>query len=119
MVFFHAKVVKIKHYLEKNSYPLSFIDKQVSSSLRIKKNKKNVTANATNSGVKYYKLPYIGHISTDVKRKINRCCKFYCKKLNIKVALTPFKVPDIFSEYKFVCPHCNACYIGETFVNKD
>ena len=38
--------------------------------------RKNVTANATNNVVKYYKLPYIGHISTDVKRKINRFCKF-------------------------------------------
>ena len=75
----------------------------------------------------HYKLPYIGHISTDVKRKINRFCKFYCKSLSIKIILTPFKVADMFNVkdpipkslksfvvYKFVCPGCNACYIGET-----
>ena len=91
--------------------------------LENKRNEKNVTA-------KYCKLPYIGHISTDVKCKINRFCTFYCKNLNIKVV--SFIVVDIFNvkdpvpkslksfaEYKFVCPHFNACYIDETFVNKN
>ena len=73
-------------------------------------------------------LPYIGHISTDVKRKFISFCKFYCKNLNIKVVSTPFKLADVFNVkssipksvksfvvYKFSCPACNACYI----VNKD
>ena len=60
-------------------------------------NEKSVTANATYNVVKYYKLPYIGHISTDVKRKIYRFCKFYCKSLDIKVVLTSFKVADMFN----------------------
>ena len=78
---FHEEVVKIKHYSEKYSYPLSFVDKQVMFFLENKINKKNGTVNATNNVVKYYKLPYIGCISTDVKRKINRFCKFYCKRI--------------------------------------
>ena len=109
------------------SYPLGFIDKQIKLFLENKINEKRVTINATNNVVRYYKLPYIGHISTDVKRKINRFCKFYCKSLSIKIVLTPFKVADMFNMkgpiskflksfvvYKFVCPGCNACYIGET-----
>ena len=124
---FHEEVVKIKHYLEKNSYPLSFVDKQVKFFLENKINEKKDTVNATNNFVKYYKLPYIGHISTDVKRKINRLCKFYCKNLSVKIVLTPFKIADMFDVknlipkslkffivYKFVSPGCNACYIGET-----
>ena len=76
--------------------------------------------------MKYYKLPYIGHILPDVKCKINRVCPLYCKSLSIKIVLTPFKVADMFNMkdpipksvksfvvYKFVCPGCNACYIGE------
>ena len=74
---------------------------------------------------KYHKLPYIGDISTDVKRKINRFCKFYCKSLNIKVVLTPFNVDDMFNvknpipiPIQFLCclqvsSGCNACYIEE------
>ena len=46
------------------------------------------------SAVKYYKLPYLGRISTDDRRKISR---FSCINLNIKVALTPFKVADVFN----------------------
>ena len=124
---FHEEIVKIKHYLEKNSYPLGFVDKQIKFFLENKINEKRVTFNATKNAARYYKLPYIGHISTDVKRKINRFCKFYCKSLNIEVVLTPFKVADMFNVkdpiskslksfvvYKFVCPCCNPCYIGET-----
>ena len=81
----------------------------------------------TNDVVKYYKFHYIGHTSTDVKRKHNRFCKFYCKSLSSKHVLTPFKVGDIFNiqdriakslksciVHNFVCSGCNACYIGET-----
>ena len=52
---------------------------------------------------------------------------FIVKVLSIKIILTPFKVADMFNVkdpipkslksfvvYKFVCPDCNACYIGET-----
>ena len=52
--WFHFHV-KIKHYLEKNSYPLSFVDKQVKFFLENKINEKSVTANATNNVVRYYK----------------------------------------------------------------
>ena len=122
---FHEEVVKIKRYLEKNSYLLSFVDKQVKFFLENTINEKSDTVNATNNVVKYYKLPYIGHISTNAKHI--RFCKFYCKSLSIKIVLTPFKVADMFNVkdpipkslksfvvYKFVCPGCNACYIGET-----
>ena len=105
------------------SYPLGFIDKQIKFFLENKTNEKRVTINATNNVVRYYKLPYSGHISTDVKRKINRFCKFYCKSLSIKIVLTPFKVADMFNMkdpiskflksfvvHKFVCPGCNALH---------
>ena len=123
---FHEEIVKIKHYLEKNSYPLSYVDKQIKFVFENQINEKRVTINATNNLVRHYKLPCIGHISTDVKREINRFCNFFCKNLSIKIVLTPFKVADMFNmkdpvpnflksfvAYKFVSPGCNACYIGE------
>ena len=95
--------------------------------LESKINEKSDTVNPTNNVVKYYKLPYIDHISTDVKRKIKRLRKFYYKSLNIKIVWTPFKTPNMFNVkdpipkslksfvvYKFVCPDCNVCYLGET-----
>ena len=65
--------------------------------LKNRVNEKRVTINATNNAARYNRLPYIGYISTDVKRKINRFCKFYCKSLSIKIVLTPFKVADMFN----------------------
>ena len=101
--------------------------KQVKFFLEKKINEKIVTVNATNNVVKYYKLTYIGHMSTGIKGKLSRFLKLYCKKLNIKVVLTPFKIADLFNlkdpfpkslkffvVYKFVSPGCNACYIGKT-----
>ena len=95
--------------------------------LENKINEKSDTVNATKNVLKYYKLPYIGHILIDVKRKINTFCNYYRKSLNIKIFLTPFKVADMFNVkdpilkslksfavYKFVCRGCIVCYIGET-----
>ena len=119
---FHEEIAKMKHYLEKNSYPLAFVDNQIKFFLENKINEERVTINATNNFVRYYKIPHIGHISKDVKPKINRFCKFPCKSLSIKIVLTLFSVADMlnvkdpipkflkfFVVYKFVCP----------FVNKD
>ena len=123
---FHKEIVKIKHYLEKSFYSLGFVDKQINFLLENKTNEKRVTINATNSVVRYYKKPYIVHISTDIKRKINSFCKFFCKSLGIKIVLTAFKVTNMFNVndpipkflksfavYMFVFPRCHACYIGE------
>ena len=57
MFLFHEEIVKIKHYLEKKSYPLNIFDKQVKLFLENETNEKYVTVNATNNVVKYYTLP--------------------------------------------------------------
>ena len=59
---YHEEIVKIKHYLEKNSYPPGFVDKQIKFFLENKINEIRVIINATNNAARYYKLPYIGHI---------------------------------------------------------
>ena len=77
--------------------------------------------------VSYYKLPYIGNLSTEIKQKVVKYCKYYCKSTNIKIVFSPFKVGNLFSVkgsvpkylrsfvvYRFTCPGCNASYIGET-----
>ena len=47
--------------------------------------------------VTYYKLPYIGNLSTAVKQKIINYYKYYCKSTNINIAFSLFKVGDLFS----------------------
>ena len=77
--------------------------------------------------VSYYKLPYIGNLSAEIKQKIIKHCKYYCKSANIKIVFLPLRVGDLFSVkesvpkylrsfvvYRFTCPGCNASYISET-----
>ena len=77
--------------------------------------------------VSYYKLRYIGNSSTEIKQKIIKHCRYYCKSTNIKIVFSPFKVGDLFSVkesvpkylrsfvvYRFACSGCNASYIGKT-----
>ena len=78
------RLLKLSIIWTKSSYPQDFVNKQIKFFLENKINQKRVTINATNNVVRYYKLPYIGHISTDVKRKINRFCTFYRKSVSIK-----------------------------------
>ena len=56
-----------------------------------------VTVNCHSNVVKYYTLPYIGHIWGNIKSKLNKFCKSYFKNLNIKVVLIPLKVGHVFN----------------------
>ena len=109
---FHEEVIKIKHYLEKNSYPLSFVDKKVKFFTENKINEKTDTVDATNNV-----LPYVFHVSTDVKCKINRFCKIYCKSLSIKIVLTPFKVADMFNVKDPVPKSLKSFFVYKLFVH--
>ena len=72
-------------------------------------------------------MSYIGDISVRTKEKIGELCKRFCKKTDINIVLTPFKIGSLFSSkdrlpnalrsfavYKFTCAGCQSCYIGET-----
>ena len=76
----------------------------------------------------YYELPYIDYISADVKHKFTKIYKFYCKNLERKMILAPFKSGDTFMKdpipkslksfmvYKFVFLGRNTCHIAEEFI---
>ena len=105
---------------------MNFIDREIKTYLE---KKFNVEPPKVSNTIKfnYYKFPYIGHFSKTTKQKLKKVCDQFCKDLSLKIVFTPFKVGDLFSVkdaipklqksfivYKFVCPGCNACYIGET-----
>ena len=65
--------------------------------------------------------------SVRTKKKIGEFCKRFCKKTNINIVLTPFKIGSLLSSkdrllnalrsfvvYRFTCAGCQSCYIGET-----
>ena len=76
---------------------------------------------------RYYKIPYIGRFSTVAQTKLRLLVDYYYTDLDIKLALSTFKVRHNFSVkdsvtqglrwrviYNFLCAGCNASYIGET-----
>ena len=80
------------------------------------------------SDVHYFELPYIGNLSHQVKRKLSKFCKEFCKEnFNIKLVFNSLKVKNYFSSkdpvpndlksflvYKFTCASCSFSYIGES-----
>ena len=112
----------------KNLYPSYLIDKEIKTFLENKfTTKENTNIDHNNKSVSYYKLPYIGSYSNSTKKKNFELCKTFCKKTNVKIVFSPFKLQDLFSSkdclpvalksfvgYKFTCAGCQSCYIGES-----
>ena len=66
-----------------------FLDNKLSENDTLKEyfNKENTT---------YHKLPYIGDISVKIREKIGELCKRFCKKTDMNIVLTPFKIGTLF-----------------------
>ena len=76
---------------------------------------------------RFFKLPYISKYSNIAQKKIQNLAKTFCKGIDVKVVLTPFRIINKFSDkypllfhlqsfivYKFICANCKVCYVGET-----
>ena len=131
-VIFHNEVERIYQILLKNSFPrvlidrvtCSFIEKQV----RMKEDDSSVKE--IEQEVRYFKLPYRGRFSDLTQSKLNNIAKRFCKPIKAKLVFTPFKISQYFSPkdripdkyrsnvvYKYICPSCEALYIGETSIH--
>ena len=88
---FHLQLRKTKELLEKNLYPSIFIDQQIKQYLHVQCSDKKHKEPSNSTYISYYKLPYIGNLSTEIKQIIIKHCKYYCKSINIKSVFLPFK----------------------------
>ena len=85
-----------KNNLQKNSFPIDFIDSRVKCYLDHKigdtKNKKSEKT------PRYFKLPYIGRYSDYTNKKLVKIVENLCKEnIGIKLIFTPFKINTFFS----------------------
>ena len=123
---FSIDVNKLKHVLQRNGFPLKFIERIIRNYL----DKTHEVNNNTDTVIKtthYYKLPYIGDVSDNSRAKIRSLCKLFCKNLDIKLSFNTCKVSSYFSTkskspsylqshvvYYFKCNSCASNYVGMT-----
>ena len=130
-VGFDLDIKKLTTYLLRNLFPKKVIERALKQYLDQKldsnKQKKNCETNK-DKNVRYFSLPYIGNLSNDVKTKIEKLVKRFCKdSIDIKIIFNTKKISSYFSSkdlvpkqfvsnvvYKFVCRECNSCYVGRT-----
>ena len=117
--------------LQRNSFPSHLIDKIIKgyenkfSSRPIQNNTSTIGENTT--GVRYFKLPYVGDFFTVTRKKLKHLLDVFCKDIDIRIVFSSFKIKNFFSfkdpipdalkslvVYQFTCAGCNSRYIGET-----
>ena len=121
---FHNDIENIKFNLIKNAYPPFLIHKVIKKYLDYKfSNNQNQLKDK--SDVHYFKLPYIGNLSHQIRNKLLKLCKEFCKEnFNIKLVFNSFKIENYFSYkdaipndlksflvYKCICASCSSSYI--------
>ena len=90
--------------LEKNLYPSNFIDQQIKQYLHTQCTDKKHKEPCNSTYVSYYKVPYIGNLSTEIKQKRIKHCKYYiiAKVLIAKLSFRRLKL-DIYLVLKNQC----------------
>ena len=122
---FHADLLELKHILARNLFPPRIVENEIKSYLS------HQTTDGEGDGekpmVNFYKLPYVCDISEKINKQISNICEQFCKETKLRLSFVSFKISSMFSAkgklvevmksfvvYHFICPGCNATYIGET-----
>ena len=122
---FKADKIELENTLKRNSFPPIIINRVIKKYINKVANP-DVDTNKDDS-IKYFKLPYLGIGSKETKTKIIDLCKKLCKDTKIIISFNVCKIGSFLSTksahplslqsfvfYKFLCPSCEACYVGET-----
>ena len=124
---FHLEVEKLREILKKNSYPSSIIELSIRTFLNRLYVPKQVYSTAPKKELLII-LPFLGTMSSNLKRKLQTSIRNSLPQCNIKVILKStnhlsslFRFKDVIPKelrshlvYKFSCSSCNATYYGKT-----
>ena len=124
---FHNDIESIKCNLIKSAYPPFLIDKVIKKYLNYEFSSNQNQLKST-FDVHYFRLPYIGNLPHNIKNKLSKLYKEFCKgDVNIKLVFTSFKIKNYFSYkdpirddlrsflvYKITGGSCSSSYICET-----
>ena len=89
---FHKNLEKIKHNLQKNGFPLHFIERIIQKFMSSKFSENEERANQ-NSSTRFYKLPFLGESSSNLQSRfrklVSRCCT---EDTDLKLIFVPSKI---------------------------
>ena len=125
--YFICEVANLRELLKRNSYTSGIIEQFIKSFLNKLYVPKKVIAIAPKKQL-FIVLPYLGTLSSNLKRKLRTCFKNLLPKCNIKIILKStnrlsslFRFKDVIPKelqshlvYKFSCGNCNVTYYGKT-----
>ena len=128
---FESDLENLTNIFNKNQFPTKLINKVTKQYFNLKFDK-NPLGNKieVKTETRFLKLPYIGKYSNIAqkkkKKKIQNLVRTFCKDIDVKVVLTPFKIStkfwykdplpfhlQSFIVYKFIYANCKVCYMGE------
>ena len=123
---FHDEIKFLTNFFQKNGYPLNLIQNCTSKFL----NKLFVPTTTVEQEceVKYVKLPFYGHLSFQVRKKLEKVLKQNFPNVAFRFIFTntftlksffPFKDPIPYKlisniVYQYTCPTCKCRYVGES-----
>ena len=124
---FHLEIEKLREILRKNSYPSGIIEQSIKTFLNKLYVPKRVYITVPKKEL-FIILPFLGTMSSNIKRKLQTCFQKSLPQCHIKIILKStnrlsslFHFKDVIPKelrshlvYKFSCSSCNATYYGKT-----
>ena len=123
----HNNLLTIKDNLQRNGFPLLFVDKIIRNYLDGKFSNTEPQDSANKIPPRYYKLPFLGDASILLKNRLSKLVSRCCDNAKVKLIFVPIKLNSFFSlkdvpraslkssvVYRFTCASCSASYVGET-----
>jgi len=125
---FDLEIQKLKEYFTNNGYPSSLFEKYVK---RFLCEKVNPIVKNNDKQVKYLKLPFLGHISYQIRKELTSILEKSCPNMTFRIIFSNSHTIGSFFNYKdrlpdslcsdivygFTCPDCCVGYIGSTSRN--
>ena len=125
--YFICEVANLRELLKRNSYTSGIIEQLIKSFLNKLYVPKKVIAIAPKKQL-FIVLPYLGTLSSNLKRKLRPCFKNSLSHSNIKIILKSanhlsslFNFKDVIPKelqshivHKFSCGNCSVTYYGKT-----
>ena len=124
---FHLDMTFLLNFFTDNAYPASLFYSTLKKNLNDKFEPEPIVT-TVKKDVKYVKLPFIGHISYDIRKKLQHVLRDAFPQVNFQFVFTnSFTIGSLLREksslpkdlnaniaYLFTCAHCGMRYLGST-----